>query len=662
MPVLPDEILSEILSPALKVSDDLFSDTSVVSPFSTYAPSTSAYLLVCKDWLRVATPLLYHVVVLRSKAQANALETVLRGNSEFGRYIKKLRVEGGYGTAMLSILKVAPNVTDLFISLSIWSSDATSGLCKGLPLINPHRVIVLDHWTPKPLNNKNLAALTETLLSCIRTWTNLKVFTFPYGSSANYGTVWRERARNLVKNLAQAQTVHTIQLSCTFWTIPEFISQLCDIPSLRLIQFEKPLDDDMDDTKINSIPKLKALARYATVQSIGAESPSPDFVPEIAPSLDPSFTPMESASEESREIVWKRVLFFAMYVEELRDPAFPRWPTNSHPSRLPILSVSKYFNRLGLPYLYDCPNLTLGSAPMIAEQLQGHPDLGSSIRFLFMPWDPIPTDSMHIILSHASNVESFVPRGAGEYVRAIPVEVLDVLARTAGPSLKKFHVALEISTISTSLLAHFTALRILELRCPHSIRAKESDPAPDALKSLHTLRIRSRNTSFLDILTSMRLESLRTLILPFYPDNQFIITKFLKAHGRKLLHLTVGSIDDDCNFLDLCPFLVDVEFLEECDMSQLTRETPHQTLTKITADELPDDFEKVGLDIFDMFPALREIKVGDFRWPTTEREINKSKRVPIAESLLEKGIELKDSTGKHWIPRVKSTRARAQRR
>ncbi|KAJ6509675.1 hypothetical protein DFH09DRAFT_1198825 [Mycena vulgaris] len=661
MLVLPDEILSEILSPALKVSDELFSDASAVSPFSTYNPSTSAYLLVCKDWLRVATPLLYHVVVLRSKAQANALEIVFHRNPEFGRYLKKLRVEGGYGTAMLTILKAAPNVTDLFISLSIWSSDATGGLCKGLPLINPHRVIVLDHWTPKPLNNKNLTALTETLLSCIRTWTNLKVFTFPYGSSANHSHVWRERAQNLVKNLAQGQTVHTIQLSCICWTIPEFISQLCDIPSLRLIQFEKPLDD-MVHTKIDSIPKLKALARYATVQFIGAESASPDFVPDIAPSLDPSFTPMESASEESREIVWKRILFFAMYVEELRDPAFPRWPTNSHPSRLPILSVSKYFNRLGLPYLYDCPNLTPGSAPAIAEQLQEHPDLGSFIRFLFMPRDPIPADSMHIILSHAPNVESFVPRGSGEYVRAIPVEVLDVLARTAGPSLQKFHMALEISTISTFFLARFTALRTLELQCSHSIRATESDPAPDTLKSLHTLRIRSRNTSFLGILASMRLESLRTVIFPFYLDNQFTITKFLKAHGRKLLHLTVGSINDDYNFLDLCPFLVDIEFLRECDMSQLTREIPHQTLTKITADELSDDFEKLGLDIFDMFPALREIKLRGFRWPTTEREINKSKRVPIAESLLEKGIKLTDSTGKHWIPRVKSTRARARRR
>ncbi|KAJ7801061.1 hypothetical protein B0H14DRAFT_3490040 [Mycena olivaceomarginata] len=50
---LPDEIISEILSPALKVPDEAFCDTSNVSPFSNYSESTSAYLLVCKSWLQV---------------------------------------------------------------------------------------------------------------------------------------------------------------------------------------------------------------------------------------------------------------------------------------------------------------------------------------------------------------------------------------------------------------------------------------------------------------------------------------------------------------------------------------------------------------------------------------------------------------------------------
>ncbi|KAJ7671844.1 hypothetical protein B0H17DRAFT_1335396, partial [Mycena rosella] len=177
--ILPDEIVSEILSPALKVSDELFSDTSDVSPFADHSPSTSVYLLVCKDWLRVATPLLYNVVVLRSKAQSNALKKDLRSNPAFGQFIKKLWVEGGYGMAMHTILQSAPNITDLFISLTIWSSDGTQGLCKGLPLVNPDRVITVDpQQHGKTLKNKHLSALLKVLFSCICAWDNIPFIRF----------------------------------------------------------------------------------------------------------------------------------------------------------------------------------------------------------------------------------------------------------------------------------------------------------------------------------------------------------------------------------------------------------------------------------------------------------------------------------------------------
>ena len=96
---LPDEIIKEILLPALFVPDKLFSNTSMESnPFAGYELSSSTILVVCKSWLRVATPLLYETVVLRSKAQAQALAGVLKNNSPLGHFIKKLRLEGGYGT------------------------------------------------------------------------------------------------------------------------------------------------------------------------------------------------------------------------------------------------------------------------------------------------------------------------------------------------------------------------------------------------------------------------------------------------------------------------------------------------------------------------------------------------------------------------------------
>ncbi|KAJ7836892.1 hypothetical protein B0H14DRAFT_2362709 [Mycena olivaceomarginata] len=136
---LPDEIVSEILSPALKVPEYMFSDLSLKSPFAKYSVSSSATLLVCKAWLRVTTPFLYSVVVIRSKAQCRALGDALQKNPDLGRFIKKLRAEGGFRAHMQHILKFAPNITDLFVSLQIPSSDSSAGLVAGLPLINPTR-------------------------------------------------------------------------------------------------------------------------------------------------------------------------------------------------------------------------------------------------------------------------------------------------------------------------------------------------------------------------------------------------------------------------------------------------------------------------------------------------------------------------------------------
>ncbi|KAJ7086193.1 hypothetical protein C8R44DRAFT_538296, partial [Mycena epipterygia] len=79
--------------------------------------SSSSVLLVCKSWLRVATPLLYAVTIIRSKAQAHAFQATLRSTSDLGRFIKRLRVEGGFGAVIYRILQNTPNVIDILIYL-----------------------------------------------------------------------------------------------------------------------------------------------------------------------------------------------------------------------------------------------------------------------------------------------------------------------------------------------------------------------------------------------------------------------------------------------------------------------------------------------------------------------------------------------------------------
>ncbi|KAJ7671835.1 hypothetical protein B0H17DRAFT_1141381 [Mycena rosella] len=573
--ILPDEIVSEILSPALKVSDELFSDTSDVSPFADYSPSTSAYLLVCKDWLRVATPLLYNVVVLRSKAQANALEKVLRSSPAFGRFIKKLRVEGGYGMAMHTILQSAPNITDLFISLTIWSSDGTQGLCKGLSLINPDRVITVDpQQRSKTLKNKHLSALLKVLFSCIRAWDNLKVFGFPYC----YRT---EQSSDLAHALSESHTIHTIVLPNDFYdSRPEFYEPFLTMVSLRAFQFRKPLTRYVREyvilPAINSQPRLKEMMRY-TVVDTQSETENTSLVPDIAPSLNPCFIAMEFASDETREFVWKHVLSFAMYVEELRSPSFPRKPSKSYPSRLPIL--------------------------WLGQRLEDHPDLGSFIKCMFIEaYGGLQETAILPILSRATNLQKI--SGIGTIPPIITANVFNVLARTSGSSLHEF---------SNYFRGHSTV---------------------SILPSLHTLRLSGY---------------FRNHDLP-------AVNKLLNAHKDNIIHLSIDYIPMEAlKIYDICKNLVDCEFNMAYDIANLTCEMPHQSLVTIFTANLNGDPETIDLA---MFPALRKIQIRSRDWPTTEREISKSDLVRMAEALMKKNITLLDSTGKSWIPRMKSIRTK----
>ena len=170
---LPDELIIEILSPVLDVSDDQFRSLSLVSPFSrlVHVPS-SVLLCVCKAWSDVATPLLYQTVILRSIAQAYALKRTLQDNPALGLHIRKLRVEGGYGFAMQTIIDSAPHVVDLCLSLDMQLSDSARGLCRSLPSINPSCVVILNCLEVKL--NKSLLDLVETLSKCFRFhWTNM---------------------------------------------------------------------------------------------------------------------------------------------------------------------------------------------------------------------------------------------------------------------------------------------------------------------------------------------------------------------------------------------------------------------------------------------------------------------------------------------------------
>ncbi|KAH6915580.1 hypothetical protein BKA70DRAFT_1253193 [Coprinopsis sp. MPI-PUGE-AT-0042] len=78
---LPDGIINEILPSLL--------DAAWISLFSCYELTTSTVLIVCKAWLRIATPLLNHSLILRSTAQAQALARTLKEDAQPGHFTRK---------------------------------------------------------------------------------------------------------------------------------------------------------------------------------------------------------------------------------------------------------------------------------------------------------------------------------------------------------------------------------------------------------------------------------------------------------------------------------------------------------------------------------------------------------------------------------------------
>ncbi|KAJ6500839.1 hypothetical protein C8R45DRAFT_1071358 [Mycena sanguinolenta] len=681
---LPDEIISEILSPALKVPDELFRDNSRVSPFAKNSESASAYLLVCKSWLRVATPLLYHTVILRSKAQAKALSIVLAGNKELGRFIKKLRLEGGYGPPMHIVLKCSPNISDLFLSFIIYSSDNTSGLCKGLELISPARLIINDIMY-KPLKNKMASQLLEALVASILKWDRLVVFDFPYTFHSSH------RFRKLIEALGQAKRLRTLLIpgaSNLSWVYPQLKG--CPLQAIHIKNSMAPARRK----EFEKDPALSALLQFT-------ETPLEESISELPliPSLDPFFKPMAHTPEEVQDKVWSRVLYFAMSVPERANDSTSRGVSR----RLPPLLVSKTFARLGLPHFYAHVRLKQSFAvPKFASALRSNPSIGPHVRSLNIDYwdyfDDDPVDGIDsTLLSQTTGLVRLKQRSrrdSSPYFMeeaAISWDAFETVVQCSGSTLREFSVSIGTRSkeISPTIFRDLVVLQTLEWKCGTGFLL--TDIPKDGLQRLEEIHISSASQSFLTVLSLMKLESLQRVVLYELHDREaadWDPVTLLKAHGPRLT-----EIDLPCSKLqtlsiklfELCPNLHFVT-LSGHDSSMDDPPAVHDldspravpSLVKITFDmsELwarDKDWIAKWDGFFVKFeperlPNLREIEVKCCVWPTNEcgvpcspyvslivdrRDISKSCWVRWAEMLLSRGINLTDKTGTRWRPRLK---------
>ncbi|KAF7338898.1 F-box domain-containing protein [Mycena sanguinolenta] len=685
---LPDEIISEILSPALKVPEHMYSDLSPTSPFAKYSVSSSAALLVCKAWLRVATPLLYACVVIRSKAQCRALHDALRKNPDLGRFIKKLRVEGGFSASMNEILKCASKLTDVFLSLQIHSSDSSSGLISGLPLINPTRLILFDD-RDNHLKNKAVVQLMDALQGCVKKWTNMHTLVLPY-------TTLPGAREPLVRALFGFSNLKVVSFLAFHDKVP-LLTHLDAIPTLEAIEIRakrglKPKKKSAPPPTSKNA-RISSLLRWAEDQ--GVPRAKRIYKLPVCPATDPTFCPLACTPGFVADKIWARILFFAMLSLEPRSKSTVPAVAKSHDlmantKRLRFLLVSKLFCRLGLPYLYREPTILHRSLPQFADRLSTAPTIGTHVREL---------DISVGFAEIAGTAESFArifrhtPRLRclnGNGVVRLTYTDLCVLGNTAGATLEEMSgISLAPPVIgnasrSPAVLAKFTALKILtwyissSSQMPPFFSSTGTVPT-HALPALEFLTLKSPDT--LPVFSQMQLPSLRRVSMniraSMFPRASGLITDFLRAHGAKLLTLrTEHPVFDDVALLTLCPNITTfgcrvgakADFsVKDLGVSKMDEAFKHICLTTLLLNRYADSSktreDQAWTEIFaeleaalERFPALREIRSMSYEWPTTEHAISRSVWVQAAESLLKRDIKLKDKTNAEWHPRLKVTR------
>ncbi|KAJ7684227.1 hypothetical protein DFH06DRAFT_2188 [Mycena polygramma] len=667
---LPEEMVSEILSHVLEVPDYMFSDIAATSPFAGFSVSSSALLLVNKTWLRVATPLLYNTVVIRSRAQASALATALEGKHDFGRFVRKLRVEGGFGKHMLDVLERTPHVTDLFLSATMWSSDNVSGLVAGLPLLNPTRLIVCEQR--RSLSNHCVNDLFRALRVAIEKWTKL--------TTAALCDTW--------PGICASKTLKIFSL--TTWeglrnSEYAFLEEVAQIPSLEAIELDvRTREGAFDETFIFEFervtPRLQSLVKLVGCRpEVLAQETSDTPVPLVDDGGISSLAPQSVADN-----VWERIVGFAMAVEH-QEPCHEKgkWTEATNFNRLNIALVSKTFKELALPYLYGYPVFTeKSSLQCFSDRLCADSTLGLHLRemrikrkkkFRVHP-DLIP------ILSRAPRLTRLIGDDS-----SMSLDAFNVLAETAGQTLVEF-TGFAIKSdrqIRPAVFDNLHALQSLEWDADDAVIPDQIQglSVESALPSLRFLDVAS--SGLLPGLSRMQLPALRHVVLrPDVPD----YPAFLSNHEDKITRLGISDVFNTpggTSIFYLTPALSHLDFDWTCVKTKDERGRPeiphipvfdfpskHHALTKLVVRKLVQgkslttDLEEwrrfFEAAVWDDFPGLREVQLlyEHFTWPTTEYAISKSLWVKWAERLSEREIRLTNSDGMHWRTRFKARRRR----
>ncbi|PSS37067.1 hypothetical protein PHLCEN_2v1106 [Hermanssonia centrifuga] len=179
---VPEEILREILVQLLVISAEAFSGPCFAmyedAPYPSSSPlssrlssKSSLLLLVCKQWLRIGSPLFYEAVVLSTTSQVQTLATTVHSMPSLGLAIKRLRLgDVSYDRDLHSIVELAPNIHTLSLSMDIACGRSISSFCSTLSKIHPVRLMLKSEKKPR---DTDVGEVERALVLCLAQWTSL---------------------------------------------------------------------------------------------------------------------------------------------------------------------------------------------------------------------------------------------------------------------------------------------------------------------------------------------------------------------------------------------------------------------------------------------------------------------------------------------------------
>ncbi|KAI0356528.1 hypothetical protein OH77DRAFT_1423458 [Trametes cingulata] len=665
---VPDEVLDVILHHTLAIPAETFESWRIPSTFAGSPRSNaSEAILVSKRWQDLGDPWLHESAILRTGKQvagfARALSKTNARGIKRGRYLRRLRVEGGYGNPFNQILGAAPGIISLFMGFDISLNDSSAGLKRALQKINPSWVI-MDSIPGMHSNTQNAQSLHAAVGNALRSWTNLKrIDTSP--------EFWlREPFLSAFAHVPALEYVSMYTRTVNY----QAVEHLTLNPSVKVIQIRDGVRWLYEQRSKAKYPRNKLYLGEGANMTACIDFPLQDVI-ESRPTALPDLP----------DKLWSRILGYATHVHGYdyleMDAELVKFSSTEkvNRTRRSILLVNKEFYRLGLRYLYAAPHFASTQAVAgFIKQIESSEGLASLVRVLYVE------DALLV----PSKTRISVP-----LVNLVRVNVrLQAILGLAG-GLQSGHTVplqwavqvLEPSTLLTPRpFLHFPHLRYLVL---HGGCGEQAEIAYiEALPQLVSLGLYDFGPALFSVFRAMSLPRLREL--GFSLDRAAGVMEFLRRHGAKLDTLSLDRISADSHehpVLDLCPNLLRLS-LDSTDMvsprmacgpsifsrwimSQPSRipfvgsSASHRALRHLVFKSLSvrhPDVRGHGQRWNTLFnflakhrhkmPALEECRImTDFPWPMHEMSyMYASYATPMALDLHELGIALSDKDGTRW--------------